>query len=110
MTYIPIDQEPDVIQDMIDAAWDQYYELIQKLANQEFRLHILPWLHKNHYYFLAGNGTWYVFKEVPGEKEESIFEDKIPKEILDILQQEVEGMPSNSLGSLMPDYPEGTDQ
>jgi hypothetical protein len=86
--------------DKLDRAWRNYDCAVEAIAMEAFTRHIRPFLVKKGYLFLTGNGTWYI-EDKSGH---SVFSEDLPKTIADILDGEVEGMPANSFGSLMPNY------
>lgn len=85
----------------LDKAFEKYFKEVQQIANTEFNRVIRPYLDKHNYYFVSGNGTYYIESIDTGAQ---IDPEKLPKRIYNILDAEIEGMPANPLGSLMPDY------
>lgn len=85
--------------DRIDTAWAAYFDTVFTVAAELFEQHVKPYCDKHGYRFYAGNGTWCVGKEVRG-----VWRDArdIPGSLLLILCKQVDGMPGNDLGSLMP--------
>ena len=86
------------LQRSLDAAWDQYTDRVEALAQAEFDRVVKPWLIKHHYEFYAGNGTCTVYDP---EKFCHLDFDHLPERIKAVLHCEVEGM-NQSLGSLEP--------
>ena len=82
----------------LKQIWGDYLDAVYAYAVLKFEKVVLPWLEEKGYDFLAGNGEWYV------ESVSWYINPNIPKEILNILQTEVPGLPANDLGSLMPSY------
>lgn len=85
----------------LQKAWNDYNEIVNGVAKDLFNQKILPYLKKHNYYFISGNGTFYIGSL---KTNYDVDIDKLPKKIYGILQMEVEGMYGNCLGSLMPDY------
>lgn len=88
--------------------WNIYNAEIDKLAEEVFERQVKPYLQKHHLHFLAGNGTYYIYK-TGGNPDRinpdiDIWPEDLPKWLYEILEQEIEGMSGNSLGTIMPDY------
>jgi len=84
---------------VIDNAWLKYLDVVDNEAEKQFVTIVLPWLKKNGYGFIAGNGIWGVYS-----KDGDLYPETLPKHIRDILEMEIPGLRANDLGSLMPDY------
>lgn len=95
----------DSNQKILERAFDRYSESVYRLARNEFYRAIKPFMEKKGYRFIAGMGDWMIAKDGIHLYDK---EKYIPKRLLKILDQDIPGMPANSLGTLMPDYiPEG---
>jgi len=84
---------------------------IEATATMAFVEVILPWLKKNNYHMLVGNGTYYIFYMKNGRDVmvDPNFKDDMPEYIREVLQLEVEHHGNPDLGCWMPDYnPEDT--
>ena len=104
---------------IIEEMFDKYCERVYEFAEEMFVKKILPYLKKYDLEYLAGNGTFFIFatEKTPewfikkyyqagycAHSVTGIDPDRIDKRISKILFSEVNGMRSNSLGSLMPSY------
>lgn len=89
------------IESIIDKHWNTYSDHIDRLATQVFNIVVRPWLKDNEYIFVAGNGDYFVWDK-DGLR---IEEENIPQHILDVLNIEISGMKTESLGTIMPNYP-----
>jgi len=101
----------------IQNMFEKYSNEVFAYAEEVFNEKITPYLDKYHLNFIAGNGTfwmgytdetpkWFITKYFSGAGAWSIDIDKIDSRIRQVLQSEIEGMPGNDLGSIMPSYPE----
>jgi hypothetical protein len=84
----------------LEHAWQEYMNFVELHAKWKFETVILPWLKKNSYDFIAGNGTFFIGNDNLNIDPDSIQDEKVRK----TLQIEVPGLYANDLGSLMPDY------
>ena len=106
-------------EEQVEKMFLEYEEKVLKYAEDVFNDKILPYLKKYRLTFLAGNGTFYIgwteqtpkwfinkYRAYYHEPNTMIDVDKIDRRISSILFSNVNGYPSNDLGSLMPDYNE----
>ncbi len=94
------------IEQELEALSKSYEQQIRTVAAKEFNRTIKPWLIKNSYNFIAGNGAWIIFSD--GDVSQSIDEvyiqlEDMPSDILGVLQSYVEHS-DNELGAWMPDF------
>lgn len=89
--------------DYLENLWDNYMLAVDKYAEKQFYLKIKPWLLENNLRFLSGMGTYWIGKNIKNSQQ-MLEDDEIPEDIRDILEEEILGMPANTLGTIMPDY------
>lgn len=83
----------------INKYWEKYSNEILAIASQRFEATVKPFCKKKGFIFLSGNCDWYILG-----KDMKAREDEVPAYITELLDQEVPGMPTESLGTLMPCY------
>lgn len=84
----------------LDRAFDEYMEVVFAVADARRNDCVVPYCQKNDLSFLAGNGEYYFIKR--GGKHIPI--DDLPKHVRDVVDMEVPGLRTNSLGTLMTNY------
>jgi hypothetical protein len=87
----------------IEMDFAAYMAVADALAARAFVEVIQPWLKKNKYHMLVGNGTYYVYYK-QGGRDIYVDLDNAPAYIRDVMQLDVPGMPGNDLGTCMPDF------
>ena len=93
---------------ILDELWNEYQNKVFEYADKVFRDTILPFCKKRRYQFISGNGDWRfvinnkLIQSVDIELDMS--SDFELMEIRALLDSKIEGMPSDSLGSLMQNY------
>jgi hypothetical protein len=85
----------------LNKAYVDYERKIIKIAELAQKEKIIPYLKKNNYHMLVGNGTYYIFD--PNNKSEYIHYD-LPKLILRVLELKVDTIHAMDLGCWMSDY------
>ena len=88
-------------QEQLDKAYNEYIQKIEGVAAQARKDYLIPYLKKNGYNFLSGNGTYYIFN--PTNRDNYIMLN-LPKRIEKILQLEVGDRGNSELGLWMLDY------
>jgi hypothetical protein len=87
----------------LDKEYTNYCNRIEAIAARWFEKMIKPYLMKNRYHFLAGNGTWLITKEKDGRVLHYLYTEDISTRIAEILNTPIPGM-GQDLGSYMPDF------
>ena len=106
---------------LLRNLFSDYIINMYAFAHNEFDKTILPYLKKHKLNFLTGHGTFFIdFTEETDEKYKAKYSrlsnvnkldvDRLPERIKDVLFMEIEGLPANNLGSLMPDYISGEEK
>ena len=93
----------------LEHKFGLYRNFVFNLAEQEFEKQVLPLLKKYRMRFTAGNGVWWLSKDLADGRhvyfEPTLFEDSVKwGPVVNLLITPVPGMPANDLGSLMPSY------
>lgn len=74
----------------IQMFWDKYLNNVYRIAETSMD-EVKAYCEETGRKLFAGGGEWFLGGQLPNE-------------LLDLLSQEVPGLPANDLGSLMPDY------
>ncbi len=90
----------------LERYWDEYAEHVQARANIVLTSVVAPFLRKRGWKILCGNGDYHFFDENGKgitkfdqyDREEN---DPLLKAIVELLNTEIPGMPSDSLGTIM---------
>jgi hypothetical protein len=89
-------------QQRIEAAWEAYCAQLDVIAAEARAEVLLPFCIAKDYYFISGNGTWYIdgndsFRDGPRLLECT----ERGRRVLATLALEIPGLSKNDLGSLM---------
>jgi hypothetical protein len=90
----------------LEKEFNKYCQIVELYAEEKFNNIIKPFLIKNNYKFVSGNGTFYIYYDDPdnplGLSSADI--DKLPGKIYNVLEEEIPGMRGISLGAYMPNF------
>ncbi len=102
----------------IETMFEEYQAAVELYAEEVFYYRIKPWLENFHLKFVAGMGgysirytdqtpAWFVARyrdQWIHNTENLLDKDKLDTRIIQILSSDVEGLPGNDFGSLMPEF------
>ena len=88
----------------LDKAFNVYMNIVEKIASEEFKRTLLPFLKERGWSFGTGMGAWWM-----GDKKKMIYAEDHPRDtelqkIAELLDMEVPGVGANSLANFMPEY------
>lgn len=88
------------VDEMLFNLWAKYFRSVERVVQRE-EPKVIEFL-KSHpgVHFLCGNGDWWFYREKSGRKE-YLSGRELPGALVDLLNTEVPGMRSESLGTLM---------
>lgn len=87
----------------LDKAYKVYMNIVEKVAREEFKRTLLPFLKKRNWSFLSGMGTWWIGGDKMIHPEDHPRDTEL-QEIAKLLDIEIPGIPTMSLSDFMPDY------
>jgi hypothetical protein len=92
-----------VTMNKIERAWQIYESAVDDYCEEQFEKYVKPYCIRNDFYFLAGNGTFYLsdWGKLVNTEGETLPDEEHP--LFDVLCEEIPGM-LQPVGSLMPDY------
>ena len=90
----------------LEQAWNRYQATVNAIVDQAFKEVVQPYCQKHSLRFLAGNGTYFMQPLVYQGSIASWIPPQLPKRVAQVLEIEIPGMRADSLGTLMPNFPD----
>lgn len=91
-----------------DAAFDVYMNEVQQIAQEVLAREVWPLLKRRKYRMLSGNGAFYIEdrngRQLSTDPKDYVYAEEF-RQVLEVLNTEIPGLPVMCLGSLGYDFP-----